>query len=98
LIGKTTAEAETLLKDAGLVLGEVSQDTSETYAIGKIIYQDTTVGELVDRGTKINVTVSTGPDTEVPGTGNYRYVGSLYIEINPFYYTGDGEADIILEM
>ena len=98
LIGKTTAEAETLLKDAGLVLGEVSQDTSETYAIGKIIYQDTTMSELVDRGTKINVTVSTGPDTEVPGTGNYRYVGSLYIEINPFYYTGDGEADIILEM
>ena len=65
LIGKTTAEAETLLKDAGLVLGEVSQIHRRPMP-GKIIYQDTTVGELVDRGTKINVTVSTGPDTEVP--------------------------------
>ena len=106
LIGKTTAEAKTLLTEAGLVLGEVSEDTSETYAKGQITYQDTTAGELVDKGTKINVTVSIGPEaidtgspgTELPGSGNYRYMGSLTIDTNPFDYVGDGEAEIILEM
>jgi serine/threonine protein kinase len=101
LIGKTTAQAETLLTGAGLVLGQVSYDSSDTYPEGQIFYQDTTAGELVNQGTKINVTVSTGPDsteTGSNGTGNYIYVGSLTIDINPFDYTGDGEAEIILEM
>ncbi|NLO09206.1 MAG: Stk1 family PASTA domain-containing Ser/Thr kinase [Clostridiales bacterium] len=101
LIGKTTSAAGTLLTDAGLILGEVSYDSSETYPEGQITYQDTTAGELVDKGTKINVTVSTGPEsseTGGSGTGNYRYVGRLTIEINPFDYVGDGEAEIILEM
>jgi serine/threonine-protein kinase len=103
LIGKTTAVAGTLLTDAGLVLGEVIPESSETYPEGQITYQDTTAGELVDKGTKINVTVSTGPesiDTGSPGPGNdnYRYVGRLTIEVNPFDYMGDGEAEIILEM
>ncbi len=101
LVGKTTDVAGTLLTDAGLVLGEVSNDSSETYPEGQITYQDTTVGELVDKGTKINVTVSTGPstiDTGNPGSGNYSYIGNLTIEINPFDYVGDGEAEIILEM
>ncbi len=101
LIEKTTAQAKALLTDVGLVMGEVSEESSETYPEGQIFYQDTTAGELVDQGTKVNVTVSTGPesiDTVVPGTGNYKYVGNLTIDINPFNYTGDGEAEIILEM
>ncbi|TAH71582.1 MAG: Stk1 family PASTA domain-containing Ser/Thr kinase [Anaerolineaceae bacterium] len=106
LIGKTVAQAEGLLNDAGLVMGQVSNESSETYPEGQITYQDTTAGELVDKGSKINITVSTGPETidtsgpgpGTPGTGNYRYVGNLTIEINPFDYTGDGEAEIILEM
>lgn len=101
LIGKTKEQATTLLTDAGLVLGEVSEEASETYPSGQITYQDTTAGELVDRGTKVNVTVSTGPETSEtvgPGTGNYRYVGNLTIDTNPFDFVGDGEAEIILEM
>ena len=101
LIGKTTDVAGTLLTDAGLVLGEVSNETSETYPTGQITYQDTTAGELVNQGTKINVTISTGPkaiDTGNPGSGDYSYIGNLTIDINPFDFVGDGEAEIILEM
>lgn len=106
LIGKTLAQAEELLTEAGLILGEVSHETSETYPEGQIFYHDNTAGELVDQGTKINVSVSTGPqDVEVdnpiiedPDTGNYVYIGQVTIDINPFDYIGDGEAEIILEM
>lgn len=104
LIGKTVEEARTLLTNAGLVLGEVTQEPSERYPVGQIFYQDTTAGELVDQGTKINVSVSTGPSTVETGpstghTGNIRYVGTLRIDdINPLEYTGDGEAEVILEL
>lgn len=113
LVGETTDRAATLLNDAGLVLGEIGRDSSDTYDEGIITYQDTTAGELVDQGTVINVTVSTGPEsTETGGnigsddTGsdneeNVRYVGKIVISSpNPFDYiqTPDGTAEIILEL
>lgn len=101
LLGKTVEEAKTLLANAGLSLGDVNQEASETYPAGQIFYQDTTAGELVDQGTKINVSVSTGPSSvETSGnTGNVRYVGTVRIDdINPLEYTGDGEAEVILEL
>ncbi|NLY48587.1 MAG: Stk1 family PASTA domain-containing Ser/Thr kinase [Clostridiales bacterium] len=103
LIGKTVSQAEQLLAEAGLALGEISYEASETYSEGTITYQDNTAGELVDKGTKINIIVSTGPVEEDepvvnPGSGNYIYIGSVTIDINPFDYYGDGEAEIILEM
>lgn len=109
LIEKTVEQADSLLKEVGLVLGEISRASSETYDEGQITYQDTTAGELVNKGTKINITVSTGPESTETGTdpggntgelpSNVRYVGRLAIDdINPFDYVGDGEAEIILEM
>jgi serine/threonine-protein kinase len=104
LVGKTVAQAEELLSEAGLIRGDINYEPSGTYSEGVITYQDNTAGELVDIGTKINITVSTGSETDVDpgaggsGSGNYRYIGSVTIDVNPFYYVGDGEAEIILEM
>lgn len=106
LIGKTVSQAETLLSEVGLLIGEISNEPSETYPKGQITFQDNTTGELVDKGSKISVTVSTGPEQaedpviEDPITDpvNYRYIGKVTIDINPFDYIGDGEAEIILEM
>lgn len=113
LVGETSDRATSLLKDAGLVLGETSRDSSDTYDEGIVTYQDTTAGELVDQGTVINITVSTGPEsTETGGdpgddnTGsdseeNVRYVGKIVISSpNPFDYiqTPDGTAEVILEL
>ncbi|CRZ34659.1 serine/threonine-protein kinase [Herbinix hemicellulosilytica] len=104
LIGKTVDEARTLLANAGLALGSVSEEPSERYPAGQIFYQDTTAGELVDQGTKINVSVSTGPESVETGpstghSGNVRYLGTLRIsDINPLDYVGDNQAEVILEL
>lgn len=102
LIGKTTIEAEGLLSEVGLVLGTITKETSEAYDEGKITFQDTTAGELVNKGTKINITVSSGPAIDTPNDpiiGDVEYIGKLVIDdVNPFDYVGDGEAEIILEM
>lgn len=111
LLGKTVDEARTLLSNTGLALGKVSEEHSEQYPAGQIFYQDTTAGELVDKGTKINVSVSTGPESiETGGSGrpgrpgrpgghNVRYVGTLRInDINPLEYIGEDEAEVTLEL
>ena len=111
LVGKTTAEATNLLNDVGLILGEINRESSDNFAEGIITSQDETAGELVNEGTKINVTVSTGPEsTETGGntggnTGSdidaVNYTGTLVISSpNPFDYvqTPDDTAEIILEM
>ena len=88
-----------------------NRESSDNFAEGIITSQDETAGELVNEGTKINVTVSTGPEsTETGGntggnTGSdidaVNYTGTLVISSpNPFDYvqTPDDTAEIILEM
>lgn len=99
LIGLTKEQANSSLKESGLVLGKITEESSETFEKGKITFQSTTAGQKVNAGTAIDVIISTGP-AEVPVTGgNVTYVGSVTIDINPFDYGyGDGEAEIILEL
>ena len=68
LTGKTTEEAVQLLKDAKLVLNkEVKEDASDDVPKGKIITQTPPQGSQVSTGTKVTITVSTGPeDVRVP--------------------------------
>ena len=99
LIGSTKEQAKKLLKDAGLELGNVKNEKSETYAAGQITYQSTSSGQLVDPGTQIDVIISTGPS----GGGNepgseVRYIGEVYIDVNPFDSLETDEGEIVLEM
>ena len=68
LTGKTTEEAVQLLKDAKLVLNkEVKEEASDDVPKGKIITQTPPQGSQVSAGTKVTITVSTGPeDVRVP--------------------------------
>ncbi|MDO4909114.1 MAG: Stk1 family PASTA domain-containing Ser/Thr kinase [Corynebacterium sp.] len=64
LSGKTTAEAQQILSDAGLSLDtSVRQDSSDTVEAGKIMEQSPTSGSQVSKGSKVTVTVSTGVST-----------------------------------
>lgn len=63
LIGKTQPEAEALLKEAGLGLGAVREEFSETTELGKIISQDPAEGEKVDRGRTVDITLSGGKES-----------------------------------
>lgn len=61
--GKTQQEAQTALGDAGLNLGNVSEDYSDTVAEGSVISQSVSSGQYVDKGTKVNLVVSKGAKT-----------------------------------
>lgn len=95
LIGMTEKQATKALTDIGLVKGAVTYEASDTYAEGKVTYQSNTAGQMVDQGTVVDIIISTGPDT--PAT-EIKYIGQVTIDVNPFDYIGDGEAEIILEM
>ncbi len=71
LIGMTIEEANTALKEKGLVLGEVSYENSAIDS-GKIIRQSVKLEETVITGTEINIVVSrgtTGTPTPTPDAG-----------------------------
>lgn len=95
LLGSTEAVASEKLADVGLVLGNVTQESSEVYPAGQITYQSNSANQMVDPGTQIDVIISSGANGS---GGEVRYVGEVYIDVNPFDYIGDGEAEIVLEM
>lgn len=80
IINMTLDEAQAALAAIGLSIGEVGYDASKDYEKDHITYQSTSQGVKVDPGTKINITISSGPEP----TG---YYGRLAIDdINPFDY------------
>jgi serine/threonine-protein kinase len=66
LVGRTQADAEAALADAGLELGAVAQEQSDTVPAGVVIRQDPPAGEQVDKGSAVSIVVSTGPPTPSP--------------------------------
>lgn len=97
LIGSTQDEAQQLLEDVGLAIGDVSYADSETYDKGQVTYQSNTSGQKVDKGTTIDIIISNGPaSTETSGNG--EYMGTVTIDINPFDTIGTGEARIEIDM
>lgn len=67
LKGKNFDEAKTELENMGLKIYQSATEVSDEYAQGQIIEQDIPVGDMVDAGTMVRVTVSSGKsedDTE----------------------------------
>jgi serine/threonine protein kinase/beta-lactam-binding protein with PASTA domain len=62
LISQDQATAEAALRDAGLEVGEVTQEPSAADQAGKVIETDPTGGTRVDEGTAVNLVIGTGPD------------------------------------
>ena len=85
LLGLTKSEAKEALSAVGLKLGSTSKAYSSSYGEGEICMQSPAAGNEVKEGTKINITVSRGPEP------TYTYVGSVTIH-NPFEYDTDPEA------
>jgi eukaryotic-like serine/threonine-protein kinase len=54
-------EAEAAIEDAGLKVGTVTPGESDTIEPGSVIETDPAPGEEVDRGSKVNLVVSSGP-------------------------------------
>ena len=108
LIGFTEAQARQMLEAQGLETGEITRESSENTPEGIVTYQSTSEGQMLDRGAKINITVSSGPPIDLPddeetGGGEAtpvveEYIGKVTIDINPFNFLGGMEADFIFEM
>jgi len=61
VVGQAQADATTALTNAGLTVGTVIQQCSDTVATGNVISQDPAAGVEVSPGTSVNLVVSTGP-------------------------------------
>ncbi len=61
LSGKTQADAEAALAVIGLVLGEVTQEYSDTLPLGQVIAQNPVAATSVAYGSTVSIVVSLGP-------------------------------------
>lgn len=68
LRNKTRQEAEAELKNHNLVLGNVTEEYSDTVEAGRVISQSTSVGTKVLEGSSVDITISKGPEPTTEGT------------------------------
>ena len=66
LLNKTESEAKQALTDAGLSVGTVTQDYSDTVAEGKVISQSTGEGKYLPKGDTVSFVVSKGKENTTP--------------------------------
>jgi eukaryotic-like serine/threonine-protein kinase len=64
--GNTADQAADLLAQVDLELGTVSEDYTSEVAEGQIFYQVPAQGQSIEPGSSVDVTVSLGPQVEVP--------------------------------
>ncbi len=78
LLGKTEAEAESILKEADLVLGSTKSVISEKPK-GTIVKQSRDEGDRVEKGSAIDVEISKGPQIQEPDNPS----GDTVTPVNP---------------
>lgn len=61
VVGMTVSAAQTKLEQAGLVLGGVTEQNSDTVATGEIISQNPSSGQKMKEGSSVSVIVSKAP-------------------------------------
>lgn len=76
--GITEQAAREQLNNVGLELGEVSSDYNGSVGVGEIFEQSLSPGTMVDKGSRVNVTVSIGERV------SYHYEGQIYLYESPF--------------
>lgn len=87
----TEEEAKEQLEKMGLKLGQITQKSSDIIAKGQIISQSVESKKKVEKGTKIDVVISSGVDRE-----NYIYEGNLTIQSCPFSTEEKSSANLTL--
>ena len=66
LSGMTQADAQVALAAAGLVLGVPTSEPSTTVSVGLVIRQDPLAGTEVDKGSAVNIVLSSGSPSPSP--------------------------------
>ena len=71
VVGLTEDEARTAIGDAGLMVGDIEREASDTVRAGQVIEQSPDANDYVDPGTAVDLVVSLGkPDRAVPSVVN----------------------------
>lgn len=85
VIGMTEMDAMASLTESGLAVGNVTQTEHEDAALtDKVCYQSYSVGSYVDRGTSVDLKISTGPSQKT-----YRYAEGITAPTeDPAYQNG----------
>ncbi len=65
VVGQTRADAERLITEAGLTVGEVTERADATFAQGIVIEQDPPQGVRIGVGAPVNLVVSSGPEAVI---------------------------------
>jgi serine/threonine-protein kinase len=64
--GETEEDAKDILREAGLRIGEVSEESSDDVEEGRVIRQTIAAGVTTQAGTRVGLVISSGPETIVP--------------------------------
>ena len=80
LEGKSQSDARKALKDAGLEAGNVTQEDSATVARDRVIYTNPLAETSVERGTTVDIVVSTGRASVPDVTGQDEATAKKTIE------------------
>jgi len=64
ITGQTEDDAKTLITEAGLKVGTISENTSETIPEGHVVSQDPPSGTEVEKDSKVDFLVSLGPASD----------------------------------
>lgn len=91
LSGVSKDMAEKLLNDVGLKLGNVSSDYDGSVGVGDVISQDIPSGSLVEKGTKVSITISLGEEE------TYHYEGVISVPTSPLAQGESGTVEIVVE-
>ena len=87
LMGRDEEEAMAVLVEAGLQLGTVSEVNNENAALaGLVCYQSYSVGDSVEAGTKVDISISIGP-----AQATYKFTDTITAptaEEDPAYRSG----------
>lgn len=87
LSGLTQKKAKKELEKAGLGIGSVTEEYSDSVPAGHVMAQNQTSGSEVEKGTLVGITISKGPEV------TYKYKGSILISDNPF--TDESQSGMI---
>ena len=88
VIGKTQGDAERALTNKGFVVGKISQEASADVKADLVSRQTPDGGESAEKGTTVDLTISTGPETvTMPSVQNLQYdVAKDRLEGDPYNF------------
>ena len=90
VIGLTEMDATVSITESGLTVGTITQTTNEDASLTDLVcYQSYSVGSYVDKGTAVDIRISTGPSDVT-----YRYSEGITAPTEDPDYRGGMEVDV----